>query len=676
VSGKPELRRSTRRREPIDRWVSTSIAIASQFEIQQSDVSDAFTYVDIDDECMNAYTSQFDEFTGLMDYADPSVYSYLNDRARLHMSESIIQDNDAVVELYTIIPEHWEGNTADVHTRPSPKPTWQNICPTMWCKEPFPRPAVFTSVLENDTFNYHTAMLQPDWEQFQKAAVLQIETLQKMRSWQEVERYTVPVDKQVLGGTWVFRRKRNPEGKVIKYKARFCVRGDQQIAGVDYFESYAPVTMWYTVRMMLILSILYDWYSVQIDYTNAFAQAFLKEVVYMEVPKGFSAGDKDIVLLLLKSLYGLVQAPKTFYDLLTSQLTRVGYVSQPSIDPCLWIHPKRKIICVIWVDDCLFFGADKKQIHQSIDELKQNMPLTMEESVTAFLGIKVERNSNGYKLSQPGLTTKIIESLDMVDCNPCKTPAEKAPIGTDALGPRHNEKWEYSSVVGMLMFLANNTRPDIAYATHQCARFSHSPKASHSLAVKKIARYLKGTPNEGIIMKPKRDLTIDCYVDADFAGLYGSEDSQDPICAKSRTGYVLFLADCPLMWVSKLQTEIASSTMEAEYIALSQSMRDLIPVRRLLQSVCDLILPEQSQNARMYSSVFEDNNGALQLARAPRITPRTKHYAIKYHFFRDNVTKGDIKLFKVESSKQRADIFTKGLVQQIFEIIRKLLMGW
>jgi hypothetical protein len=130
------------------------------------------------------------------------------------------------------------------------------------------------------------------------------------------------------------------------------------------------------------------------------------------------------------------------------------------------------------------------------------------------------------------------------------------------------------------------------------------------------------------------------------------------------------------MWVSKLQTEIASSTMEAEYIALSQSMRDLIPVRRLLQLICDMILPEQIKNARMYSSVFEDNNGALQLARAPRITPRTKHYAIKYHFFRDNVAKGDIKLYKVESSKQRADIFTKGLVQQVFECIRKLLMGW
>ena len=177
-------------------------------------------------------------------------------------------------------------------------------------------------------------------------------------------------------------------------------------------------------------------------------------------------------------------------------------------------------------------------------------------------------------------------------------------------------------------------------------------------------------------MQPKYKLSVDCYVDADFAGLYGSEDSQNSICAKSRTGYVLLLADCPLMWVSKLQSEIASSTMESEYIALSQAMRDLIPIRRLLQLICDTVLLSQSNNARMYSSVFEDNNGALTLARAPRITPRTKHYAIKYHFFRENVIQGDIKLYKVESSKQRADIFTKGLVQQIHETIRKLLMGW
>ena len=107
-------------------------------------------------------------------------------------------------------------------------------------------------------------------------------------------------------------------------------------------------------------------------------------------------------------------------------------------------------------------------------------------------------------------------------------------------------------------------------------------------------------------MKPKADLTIDCYVDADFAGLYGVDDSQEKVSVKSRTGYVLLLADCPLLWVSKLQTEIALSTMEAEYIALSQSVKDLIPLRRLLRLICDTVLTTDRFKATMHSSIFED----------------------------------------------------------------------
>ena len=122
----------------------------------------------------------------------------------------------------------------------------------------------------------------------------------------------------------------------------------------------------------------------------------------------------------------------------------------------------------------------------------------------------------------------------------------------------------------MLMFLANNTRPDIAFATHQVARFTHSPKESHGSAIKKIVRYLQGTKTDGMILSPTQDFSVDCYVDADFAGLYPVEDKQESISVRSRTGYVLFLANCPLLWASKLQTEVALSTMEAEYVALSQ----------------------------------------------------------------------------------------------------------
>ena len=326
------------------------------------------------------------------------------------------------------------------------------------------------------------------------------------------------------------------------------------------------------------------------------------------------------------------------------------------------------MVVIIWVDDCLFFHRNKEEIHKVINELGKTMPLTKEENITAFLGIDIKLEGAKYHLTQPRLIERCIEAVNMKDANLAKTPAQTTPVGQDTEGAPFQETWEYASVVGMLMYLANNTRPDIAYATHQCARFTHKPRASHALAIKRIVRYLIGTKDKGLILEPSKEISVDCYVDADFAGLYNIEDSQDPISAKSRTGYILMLSKCPLLWVSKLQTEIALSTMEAEYIALSQSMRDLIPIRRLVNAVCNALKCDIVHDPKMHSKVFEDNNGALQLGRAPRITPRTKHYNIKYHFFREQVKDGKIKLYKIDTKKQLADIFTKGLVVKVHKL--------
>ncbi len=172
-------------------------------------------------------------------------------------------------------------------------------------------------------------------------------------------------------------------------------------------------------------------------------------------------------------------------------------------------------------------------------------------------------------------------------------------------------------------------------------------------------------------------MKLDCYVDADFAGLWRHEDDQDPVCVKSRTGYVLTLAGCLCLWVSKLQSEIALSTLEAEYIALSTAMRDLLPMRRLLQEIGNKLSMSYAKNGIMHSTVFEDNNGALGLATSPRLTPRTKHIGVKYHFFKDHIGEDkEIHIKKIESEFQKADIFTKGLPLVTFEKIRHLLMGW
>ena len=211
---------------------------------------------------------------------------------------------------------------------------------------------------------------------------------------------------------------------------------------------------------------------------------------------------------------------------------------------------------------------------------------------------------------------------------------------------------------------------------HQCARFSTDPKRSHEVAVKRIGRHLLDTKDEGIIFNPSNTSYLDCYVDADFAGMYKVEDSDDPISVKSRIGYVLIFAESPLLWSTKLQSEIALSTTEAEYIALSQSMRDLIPSRELLNEVSKILQYSAPNKSKAISTVFEDNNGALELANCPRMRPRTKHIAIKYHHFREQVMTGKIKIEGIDTSTQIADIFTKPLTRTKFETLRKLLLGW
>ena len=181
-------------------------------------------------------------------------------------------------------------------------------------------------------------------------------------------------------------------------------------------------------------------------------------------------------------------------------------------------------------------------------------------------------------------------------------------------------------------------------------------------------------------MTPTSDPRVDCYPDADFAGLYGHENSQDPHCARSRTGFVILAFGCPILWKSKLQTEIALSTMEAEYIAISTACRDLFPVVELIRELCEVTGMNADFKSKIYVKIHEDNVGALRLGKLEprRMTPRSKHYAIKYHWFRTHVADPSkrIALTKIDTANQLGDIFTKGLTRASFEHLRCSLMGW
>ena len=199
-------------------------------------------------------------------------------------------------------------------------------------------------------------------------------------------------------------------------------------------------------------------------------------------------------------------------------------------------------------------------------------------------------DNDGFQFCRTGLIPKVLESTGKEHCNGLPTPTKvEAPLRTDANGSEAKRYWpnSYASVIGMMLYLSSNTRPDISFAVHQCAWFTHNTKVSHKTDLKRTCRYLQGTKDNGLVFNPYKKLLVDCYADADFAGLWGHEDPQDPICARSRTGFVVIFDHCPHLWVSKLQTEIALYTLHYEYVALSHSVRALLPLKSLIKEVID-----------------------------------------------------------------------------------------
>jgi hypothetical protein len=309
------------------------------------------------------------------------------------------------------------------------------------------------------------------------------------------------------------------------------------------------------------------------------------------------------------------------------------------------------------------------------------MDLEAEEEVAGFLGVHISKNTENGKttLTQPGLIKRIIEALKIEDLPGVDTPANEI-LGKDEFGDPASCDFNYASVVGMMQYLYGHSRPDIGFALSQAARFSFNPKRSHELALIRIGQYLKKTHDKGLIMEPAKPdhFEMDVYVDSDFMGLYGREDRDDPANVKSRTGYVICLNNVPIVWSSKLQESIALSTMMAEYYALSTSMREVIPLRALVQTVARGVGMKEECLTTSKTTVWEDNNGALTLANLDpgQNTARSKHFDVKVHWFRSKLKPHLITVKKIATEMQRADLFTKAVGKEIFERLRKLLLGW
>jgi hypothetical protein len=534
------------------------------------------------------------------------------------------------------------------------------------------------SLTNTDTLTFSQAMREDDAIEFLRAADAEVRDHEQRGHWERVLRSSMPTNHKAIPAVWAMKRKSRPDGTLLKHKARLCAGGHRQIYEVNYWDTYSPVVQWATVRLLLVLAALEGLHTRQVDFVLAFPQADLDVLIYMQLPQGFDEDSQKYVLLLKKNLYGLKQASSSWFDKLRGGLLDRGF-RQSTVDPCCFL--KSDFVFLVFVDDCLLFSRSSASLLALITDLQREFILTDDGAITAvsdYLGIRITKHGNGsISLTQPAIIQRVLDLLCITpDSKTHATPViTKGLLHSDLDGPPRKQQWHYRAAIGMLNYISSSTRPDIAFATHQCARFCNNPMLSHEQAVKRICRYLAGTKDKGILFTPDPTQSLHCYVDADFAGLWNVGDSQDPISVMSRTGFVICYGGCPILWLSKLQTEVALSTTEAEYIALSQSLRDAIPLLGLLAELRDIFV-FATHPPLLSCTLFEDNKGALALATDHKARPRTKHIGLKYHHFRSHVLSGLVKILPISTFEQTADIFTKPLPAVTFRYLRAKLIGW
>ena len=540
----------------------------------------------------------------------------------------------------------------------------------------------FKASSDPDTMYHHQAMQEPDRDRFREAMTKEWDGQANNKNFTLMRRSDVPEGATILPAVWQMRRKRDVStGEIKKYKARLNLDGSKMIKHKHYELTYAPVVKWYSIRLVLALTLVNGWYTQQIDYVLAYPQAPIEREIYMKIPRGMEIegrNKEDYVLKLHRNIYGQKQAGRVWYKYLTRKLIEEVGFEKSEVDEC--VFTRGGVIYLLYTDDSIIAGVHKEQVENAIRDIEAaGLKITREGDVQDFLGINIKKLSKTkIKMSQPYLSKQILKALRLD--GRCKKRNIPAPSTKTLTRYPDSESFDgsfnYRSVIGQLNYLEKGTRPDIAFQSHQCARYSADPKVEHGQAVRWLGRYIAATADEGLIIEPDESKGLEVYVDSDFAGLWDKLDTSNRDTARSRHGYIILYNKVPVIWKSQLQNEIALSTTEAEYTGLSYSLREAIPIMNLLKELKSRGFDINDQKTKVHCKVFEDNSGAIEIAREDKYRPRTKHLNIRLHHFRTYIENGSLSVHKIDSKDQPADLLNKPLDESTTSKHRKFLMGW
>lgn len=451
----------------------------------------------------------------------------------------------------------------------------------------------------------------------------------------------------------MFERKLNSNGEIIRYKARFVAKGFAQRYGRDYFETFSPVVRHTTIRFLLAMAVKNRMRIYQMDAETAFLQGDWHEDVYMQQAQSYD-DNTGRVYHLKKAIYGLKQASRMWNIKLNDTLIGNGFVRSKT-DPC--VYSKAGIVVAVYVDDFSILYRRDDELTKLKEMLHANFNMKDIGPASSCLGINIKQESDFLEIDQNHYVKQILERFGMKDCKPAVTPSDLNQKLSINMWNEENSlvgKISYQEIIGSLLYLSGATRPDNAFAVNDLSRFNNNHSEPHWKALKRILRYLQGTIDLKIRYERSANNKITAYSDADWGA--------DIDMRRSCTGYVINMTGGAISWCCQRHPIVALSSTEAEYIALSTTVREILWIRQLSKE-CD-------ENAQNVVTTFCDNQSAINIGEVEAYRQRSKHIDIRFHHIREQVETGVITLKYIETEKMVADLLTKAVPKQKTEFCR------
>ncbi|GJW57670.1 retrovirus-related pol polyprotein from transposon TNT 1-94, partial [Tanacetum coccineum] len=474
----------------------------------------------------------------------------------------------------------------------------------------------FLTAVEPKT--YKDALTQACWIE---AIQEELNEFEQLKVWELIPR---PDKVMVITLKWIYKVKLDELGGILKNKARLVARSYRQEEGIDFEESFAPVSRLEAIRIFLAFASHMNMVVYQMDVNIAFMNGNLRKEVYVSQPDGFVDKDNpNYVYKLKKALYWFKQAPRAWYDMLSLFLIS-QYFSKGSVDPTLFIcrDGKELLLVQIYVDDIIFAASAPELCDLFSKIMCLKFKMSMMGKILFFLGLQISQSPRGTFINQSKYALESLKKYGFDSCDPVDTPmVEKSKLDEDKEGKAR-------------------------------------PTEKHLNAVKKIFQYLKGTVHQGLWYLKDSSIALTTFADADHTGY------QDT--CRSTFGSMQLLGDRLVSRSSKRQKSAAISSTKAEYITLSGCCAQILWMRSQL-----IDYGFGFNKIPMYC----DNKSAIALCCNNVQHSRSKHIDIRFHFIKEHVENGVIELYFVNTEYQLADIFTKALGRNRIEfLINKLGM--